>query len=62
MLQVAGEGAGVIYEATPVALTVFLAFVALTLGLSIYLARRTHTSAGFYAAHGVPVPNVRSPA
>jgi cation/acetate symporter len=42
----------VIYERSAIAVIVFGIFVAVTLGLSIYLGRRTHTAAGYYAAGG----------
>lgn len=41
-----------IHETSSLAIGVFLAFVAITLGMSFYFARRTKTSAGFYAAGG----------
>jgi cation/acetate symporter len=42
----------VTYDYSPTALAVFASFVALTLGLSYYFARRTKTSSGYYAAGG----------
>lgn len=41
-----------IHETSPTAIAVFLTFVAITLGMSFYFARRTRTSAAFYAAGG----------
>lgn len=41
-----------IHETSTSAILIFLAFVAFTLGLSFYFARRTRTSAAFYAAGG----------
>ena len=41
-----------IYDFSPLALGVFLAFVAVTLGLSFYLGRGAKSSAGYFAAHG----------
>ena len=41
-----------IYEPSPIAVVVFAIFVAVTLGLSFYLARQARTSAGYYAAGG----------
>ena len=41
-----------IYEASPIAIGVFLAFVAFVLALSFYLGRRTQTSKGYFAAGG----------
>jgi cation/acetate symporter len=40
------------YDPSAVAVIVFLLFVAITLGLSFYLGRRTRTTAGYYAAGG----------
>lgn len=40
------------YEFSLLATSVFLVFVAATLGLSFYLGRRASTSQGFFAAHG----------
>lgn len=51
-MQVAAKGCLVIYESSPTALVVFVIFVAITLGLSYYFARRTKTSHSFYAAGG----------
>jgi cation/acetate symporter len=42
----------VIYEGSTVALLVFFFFVALTLGISLYLGARARSAAGYYAAHG----------
>ena len=41
-----------IYTASPLAVAVFGAFVALTLGLSFYFAGRTRSAAGYFAAGG----------
>lgn len=41
-----------IYERSPLAVAVFLAFVAVTLGLSFYFARRTRSAQGYFAAGG----------
>ncbi len=41
-----------IYTASPLAVAVFAAFVALTLGLSFYFAARTRTADGYFAAGG----------
>ncbi|MEQ8850113.1 cation acetate symporter [Botrimarina sp.] len=41
-----------IYDLSPLALVVFAVFVAVTLGLSFWLGRRTTSSAGYFAAHG----------
>lgn len=41
-----------IYDFSPLALVVFAAFVAVTLGLSFWLGRKTTSSAGYFAAHG----------
>ncbi len=41
-----------IHAASPLAITIFVLFVALTLGLSFYLGRQAKSSAGFFAAHG----------
>jgi cation/acetate symporter len=41
-----------IYEMSGPAISVFLVFVAVTLGLSFYLGRRARSSAGYFAAHG----------
>jgi cation/acetate symporter len=48
----AERGPGVIYEPSAIAVIVFGIFVAVTLGLSIFLGRRTRTAAGYYAAGG----------
>jgi hypothetical protein len=42
----------VIYEASTLAIAVFLAFVFGTVGFSFYLGRRTKSSEGYFAAHG----------
>ncbi|MEO0530993.1 MAG: cation acetate symporter, partial [Planctomycetota bacterium] len=41
-----------IYEVSPLALAIFAAFVAVTLGISFYLGRSANSSAGYFAAHG----------
>lgn len=41
-----------IYQTSPLAIAVFLAFVGVTLGLSFYLGRKAKSSAGYFAAHG----------
>jgi len=41
-----------IYHTSPLAIGLFCCFVAFVLGLSFYLARRTTSSAGYYAAGG----------
>ena len=41
-----------IYEASFVAVAVFAAFVAVTLGISFYLGSRAKSSQGYFAAHG----------
>ncbi|MGN6546520.1 MAG: sodium/solute symporter [Aureliella sp.] len=41
-----------IYEFSPMAVSVFCLFVAITLGLSFYMGRRAKSSAGYFAAHG----------
>jgi len=41
-----------IYSPSPLAVIVFGAFVAFTLGLSFYFARRTRSAAGYFAAGG----------
>ena len=46
------RGPTVIYETSPLAIAVFLAFVAVTLGLSTYLGKQAKSSAGYFAAHG----------
>jgi cation/acetate symporter len=46
------EGAVLIYERSTLAIVVFLAFVAVTLGLSTYLGKKAKSSAGYFAAHG----------
>lgn len=40
------------YEVSPIAVGVFLLFVAVTLGLSFYLGRLTRTASAYYAASG----------
>ena len=40
------------YDPSPIAVTLFAAFVALTLGIGFYLGRRAKSSAGYFAAHG----------
>jgi cation/acetate symporter len=42
----------VIHEASGLAIVVFVAFVGLTLGLSFYLARRSRSAHGYFAAGG----------
>lgn len=41
-----------IYDFSPLAILVFAAFVALTLGISFYLGRSANSSEGYFAAHG----------
>ena len=41
-----------IHETSTLAIVVFLAFVAVTLGLSTYLGKQARSSAGYFAAHG----------
>jgi cation/acetate symporter len=41
-----------IYDVSPLAVIIFIIFVALVLGLSFYFARRTKTAAGYFAAGG----------
>lgn len=41
-----------IYDFSPLAIAIFAAFVAVTLGISFYLARGSQSSAGYFAAHG----------
>lgn len=41
-----------IYEPSVLAIVVFAAFVAVTLGLSFYLGRKAKSSQGYFAAHG----------
>ncbi len=41
-----------IYDRSLLSILVFLAFVAVTLGLSFYLGRKAKSSAGYFAAHG----------
>jgi len=41
-----------IYEVSPLAVTIFLLFVGGTIGLSFFLGRKTNTSEGYFAAHG----------
>lgn len=40
------------HEASPLAIAVFAAFVAVTLGISFYLGKKAKDSAGYFAAHG----------
>jgi cation/acetate symporter len=42
----------VTHETSPLAIAVFAAFVAVTLGLSFYLGKKARSSAGYFAAHG----------
>jgi cation/acetate symporter len=42
----------VIHESSSLAIAVFAAFVAVTLGLSTYLGKKAKSSAGYFAAHG----------
>ena len=51
-LPAAGGGPGVIYEPSALAVAVFGLFVAITLGLSFYLGRRTRPRPGYFAAGG----------
>ncbi len=41
-----------IHETSTLAIAVFLAFVAVTLGLSTHLGKKAKSSAGYFAAHG----------
>jgi len=41
-----------IYEASPIAVVLFLFFVAFVLGISFYFARKTKSAAGYFAAGG----------
>ena len=41
-----------IHEASTLAIVVFIAFVAFTVGLSFWLGRQAKSSAGYFAAHG----------
>lgn len=41
-----------IYDPSPLAIVVFLAFVLATVGLSFFLGRKTKSSEGYFAAHG----------
>jgi len=41
-----------IHEVSPLAVTLFIAFVAATVGLSFFLGRKATTSEGYFAAHG----------
>src|SRR6056297_2481380 len=41
-----------IYDASAMAIIVFLLFVLVTVGLSFYLGRKTRSSEGYFAAHG----------
>ena len=36
----------------PLTITIFLAFVGFTLGLSFYLGRKAKSAGGYFAAHG----------
>jgi cation/acetate symporter len=40
------------YEANPIAIAIFLAFVGFVLGMSFYFARKAKTAAGYFAAGG----------
>jgi cation/acetate symporter len=42
----------VTHETSVLAIAVFLAFVAVTLGISFYLGKQARSSAGYFAAHG----------
>jgi cation/acetate symporter len=42
----------VIHATSPLAIAIFLAFVAVTLGISFYLGKQARSSAGYFAAHG----------
>ena len=41
-----------IYSASPIAIAVFVFFVAFVLGISVYLGRRAKSAKGYFAAHG----------
>lgn len=41
-----------IYEASPIAVTIFFVFVGITLGISFWLGRKAQDSQGYFAAHG----------
>ena len=41
-----------IYDTSPLAIAIFVAFVGVTLAISFYLGRRASDSAGYFAAHG----------
>jgi cation/acetate symporter len=41
-----------IYDVSPLAVAIFLAFVGGTVGLSFFLGRKANTSEGYFAAHG----------
>ncbi len=41
-----------IYEASPIAVTIFFLFVGITLGISFWLGRKAQDSQGYFAAHG----------
>src|SRR6476620_7342879 len=41
-----------IYQTSPMAVAVFVFFVALVLGFSFYLCRKAKSASGYYAAHG----------
>ena len=45
-------GPAVIYETSWLAIGIFCAFVAVTLGISFYLGKQAKSSAGYFAAHG----------
>lgn len=40
------------YESSPIAVVIFFAFVAVTLGLSFYLGGKAKSSSGYFTAHG----------
>jgi cation/acetate symporter len=42
----------VIYETSGLAISIFVAFVVVTLGISFYLGKQAKSSAGYFAAHG----------
>jgi len=41
-----------IYEASPIAIALFVTFVLFVLGISFYFARKTKSAAGYFAAGG----------
>ncbi len=41
-----------IYDASPIAIAIFLLFVGITVGLSFYLGKQAKSSEGYFAAHG----------